>query len=153
MAGVALGDIHLDFTWQAQLHIHGRFAWEAWDRWHWAARLDWFRRRRDARDARHFCVALSLVICMQSCGSSGMFFLSACVGMFDFGMFKFGHLHAKLLHSTHTNGQVLSCSWSRGRAQLRFSHAVQRRHDRFCFLHADFHRVVLVVLFWSLWPN
>ena len=41
------------------------------------------------------------------------------------------------------------CSWSRGRAQLRFSNAVQRRHDRFCFLHADFHHVVVVVLFWS----
>ena len=39
VAAVALGDIHLDFTWQA------------WDRWHWVARLDWFRRRRDARDA------------------------------------------------------------------------------------------------------
>ena len=97
VAGVALGDIHLDFTWQAQLHIHGRFAWEAWDRWHWVARLDWFRRRRDARDAapllrgfkfghlhaklrsfRHvfffprasaclILACLSLVICMQSC--------------------------------------------------------------------------------------
>ena len=40
-----------------------------------------------------------------------------------------------------------------GRAQLRLSNAVQRRHDRFYFLHADFHHVVLVVLFWSLWPN
>ena len=139
----------------AQPHIYRRFAWSAWDRWHWVARLDWFRRRRDARDAatsawqawhlvtstlisrgrrnctstvvlrgrrgtdgtgwrawtglgaavtpvtpRHFCVALSLVIWMQSCGPSGMFLLSACVGMF-------GHLHAKLLHYTHTNGQVL----------------------------------------------
>ena len=41
-------------------------------------------------------------------------------------------------------------STSRGRAQLRFSNAVQRRHDRFCFLHADFHhrscRSVLVAL-------
>ena len=63
---------------------------------------------------------------------------------------------------THGTGQVKlvicmqrcgPCSWSRGRAQLRFSNAVQRRHDRFCFLHADFHHVVLVVLFWSLWPN
>ena len=110
VAGVALGDIHLDFTWQAwhnltstvvlrgrrgtdgpgwrpwagirrrrdardaapllrgrrgtwwhppwfhvagvaQPHIYRRFAWQAWDRWPWVARLDWFRRRRDARDA------------------------------------------------------------------------------------------------------
>ena len=115
VAGVALGDIHLDFTWQAwhnltstvvlrgrrgtdgtgwrawtglgaavtpvtprhfcvapllrgrrgtwwhppwfhvagvaQPHIYRRFAWQAWDRWHWVARLDWFRRRRDACDA------------------------------------------------------------------------------------------------------
>jgi hypothetical protein len=35
----------------AQPHIYRRFAWPAWDRWHWVARLDWFRRRRDARDA------------------------------------------------------------------------------------------------------
>ena len=44
------------------------------------------------------------------------------------------------------------CSWSRSRAQLRFSNAVQRRHDRFCFLHADFQHVVLVVLF-LFWSN
>ena len=31
---------------------------------------------------------LSLVICMQRCGPSGMFLLSACFGMFAFGMFK-----------------------------------------------------------------
>ena len=31
---------------------------------------------------------VKLVICMQRCGPSGMFLLSACVGMFDFGMFK-----------------------------------------------------------------
>ena len=31
VAGVALGDIHLRFTWQAwQSHIHLRFAWQAW---------------------------------------------------------------------------------------------------------------------------
>ena len=95
VAGVALGDIHLDFTWQAwhnltstvvlrgrrgtdgtgwrawtglgaavtpvtprhfcvagvalgDIHLDRRFAWQAWDRWHWVARLDWFRRRRDA---------------------------------------------------------------------------------------------------------
>ena len=24
----------------AQTHIHCRFAWQAWDRWHWVARLD-----------------------------------------------------------------------------------------------------------------
>ena len=85
VAGVALGDIHLDFTWQAwhNLTFYRRFAWQAcvagvalgdihldftWQAWHnltstvvlrgrrgtdrhWVARLDWFRRRRDARDA------------------------------------------------------------------------------------------------------
>ena len=74
VAGVALGDIHLDVTWQAQLHIHGRFAWEAWDRWHWVARLDWFRRRRDARDAAPLLRG-----------------------------FKFGHLHAKLRSFRHVS--------------------------------------------------
>ena len=55
---------------------------------------------------------------------------------------------------THTlAARCWSCSWSTGRAELRFSKVVQCRHDRFCFLHADFHHVVLVVLFWSLWPN
>ena len=96
------------------------------------------------------------VICMQRGGPSGMFRLSACFGMFDFGMFKYCQRSACSIPHTHTHtlaARCWSCSWSRGRAQLRFSHAVQRRHDRFCFLHADFHRVVLVVLFWSLWPN
>jgi hypothetical protein len=94
------------------------------------------------------------VICMQRGGPSGMFRLSACFGMFDFGMFKYCQRSACSIPHTHTlAARCWSCSWSRGRAQLRFSHAVQRRHDRFCFLHADFHRVVLVVLFWSLWPN
>ena len=41
VAGVALGDIHFRFTWQAwhTTHIHRRFAWQAWDRWHRVARL------------------------------------------------------------------------------------------------------------------
>ena len=41
----------------AESHIYRRFVWPAWDRWHWVARLDWFRRRRDARDAAPLCVA------------------------------------------------------------------------------------------------
>ena len=28
----------------AQTHIHRRFAWQAWYRWHWVARLDWLGR-------------------------------------------------------------------------------------------------------------
>ena len=28
----------------AQTHIHRRFAWQAWDTWHWVARLDWLGR-------------------------------------------------------------------------------------------------------------
>ena len=41
VAGVALGDIHLRFTWQAwhKTHIHRRFAWQAWHSWYWVARL------------------------------------------------------------------------------------------------------------------
>ena len=44
VAGVALGDIHLDFTWQAWHNltstvVYRRFAWQAWDRWHWVAPL------------------------------------------------------------------------------------------------------------------
>ena len=80
--------------------------------------------------------------------------ISACFGMFDFGMFKYFLMSACCIPHTHTlPARCWSCSWSRGRAQLRCSNVVQRRHDRCCFLHANFHHVVLVVLFWSLWPN
>jgi len=37
VASVALGDIHLRFTWQAVLgDIDFHFAWQAWHLWHWA---------------------------------------------------------------------------------------------------------------------
>ena len=41
VAGVALGDIHLRFTWQAwyTTHIHRRFAWQVWHSWYCVARL------------------------------------------------------------------------------------------------------------------
>ena len=41
VAGVALGDIHPRFTWQAwhKTRIHRRFAWQAWHSWYWLARL------------------------------------------------------------------------------------------------------------------
>ena len=40
VAGVALGGIHLRFTWQAhKTRIHRRFAWQAWHSWYWVARL------------------------------------------------------------------------------------------------------------------
>ena len=172
-----------------------------------------------------------LFLPFSACLSSGMFLLSACFGMFDFGMFKYFLLSACCIPRTHTHtcGQVLvllvtgraqlryMCSSSlvyacpvygrsgmlflpisflhvyhflhvylpacfffppvsaclilaclstfffrpaafhthtcgqvlvlfvvatTGRAQLRLSNAVQRRHDRFCFLHAGFHHVV-----------
>ena len=76
---------------------------------HLHAKLRSFRHVSSFRVLRHVCVwpvealssvgllrasaclilaCLSLVICMQSCGPSGMFLLSACFGMFAFGMFK-----------------------------------------------------------------
>ena len=63
---------------------------------------------------------------------------AACLGMFDFGMFKYFLLSACCIPHTHTHtlaARCWSCSWSRGRAQLRVSNAVQSRHDRFCFKH------------------
>ena len=51
VAGVALGDIHFRFTWQARHNLtstsvlrgrrgtHHRFVWQAWHSWHWVARL------------------------------------------------------------------------------------------------------------------
>ena len=47
------------------------------------------------------------VICMQRGGPSGMFCLSACFGMFDFGMFKYCQRSACSIPHTHTCGQVL----------------------------------------------
>ena len=79
VAGVALGDIHLRFTWQAwhlltftlvlrgrrgtsfhvagvaQSHIHLRFEWQVWQTWHswhWVARLGPVQSRRVT--PRHF---------------------------------------------------------------------------------------------------
>ena len=47
------------------------------------------------------------------------------------------------------------CFWSKGSAQLRCSNAVTQQCYGCCFLHANFHPVVpvVVVLFWSLRPN
>ena len=57
---------------------------------------------------------LSLVICMQRCGPSGMFLCSACFGMFDFGMFNYFLLSACCIPHTHTlPARCWSCSWSR----------------------------------------
>ena len=286
MAGMALGDIHLDITWQAwhnRISMMPRdFAWQAWhlvtstlisrgtvfvfasfvllaclvyvlfQHVGWSLRhgliSDMFSAFSDmfSTSLVYACAVYGrsgmLFLPFSACLSSGMFLLSACFGMFDFGMFKYFLLSACCIPHTHTCGQVLvllvfattgraqlrymcstslvyacpvygrsgmlflpicflhvyyflhvylpacvffprvsaclilaclstfffrpaafhthtlaarcwSCSWSTGRAQLRLSNAVQRRHDRFCFLHADFHHVVLVVLFWSLWPN
>ena len=44
---------------------------------------------------------VKLVICVQRCGPSGMFLLSACFGMFDFGMFKYFLLSACCIPHTH----------------------------------------------------
>ena len=41
----------------AQTQLYRRFAWQAWDRWHWVACLVWFGRALVARDAAAFCVA------------------------------------------------------------------------------------------------
>ena len=110
--------------------------------------------QRCAPSGASACLILAsviLLICMQRCGPSGMFLRSACFGMFDFGMFNYFLLSACCIPHTHTlPARCWSCSWSRGRAELRCSNAVRRRHGRCCFLHANFHHVVL---FWSLWSN
>ena len=65
---------------------------------HLHAKMRSFRHVSSFYVLRHVLIlaCLSLVICMQRCGPSGMFLLSAFFGMFDFGMFKFGQLHAKM---------------------------------------------------------
>ena len=59
MAGVALGDIHLDITSAgvAQTHIYRRFAWQAWHLWYWVAPLGWDLSPVTPGAPRHFCVA------------------------------------------------------------------------------------------------
>ena len=152
----------------AQTHIHRRFAWQAWHKltstvvlrgrrgthgtgWRaWTGLV-----ARDARDAAALCVAgvAQTHIHRRFAWQAWHNLTSTVVLRGRRGT----HTHTLTHSHTHT-GQVKlvicmqrcgPCSWSRGRAQLRFSNAVQRRHDRFCFLHADFHHVVLVVLFWS----
>ena len=144
----------------AQTHIYCRFAWQAW---HKLTSTVVLRARRGtdgtgwrawtglgARDAAALCVAgvAQTHIYCRFAWQAWHKLTSTVV------------LRGR--RGTHGTGQVKlvicmqrcgPCSWSRGRAQLRSSNAVQRRHDRFCFLHADFHHVVLVVLFWPLWPN
>ena len=59
---------------------------------------------------------------VQRCGPSGMFLLSACCGMFDFGMFNYFHLSVCCIPHAHTRtlpARCWSCSWSRGRDWLR----------------------------------
>ena len=73
----------------AQPHMHLRFTWQAW---HNLTSTFVSRGRRATISHSSLVLAcLSLIICMQRCCHSGMFLLSACSGMFDFGMFKFGH--------------------------------------------------------------
>ena len=143
------------FAWQAwhKPHIHRRFAWQAW---HNLTSTVVLRGRRGthgtgwrawtglvARDAAALCVAgvaqpdIHLRFTWQAWHKLTSTFVSG--GRWHWAS-EIGHLHAKMRSLR---------SWSRGRAQLRFSNAVQHRHDRFCFLHADFHHAVLVVLFWS----
>ena len=63
---------------------------------------------------------------VQRCGPSGMLFLSACFGMFDFGMFQHFLLSACCIPHTHMlPARCWSCSWSKGSAQLRCSNALQ----------------------------
>ena len=157
VAGVAFGDIHLDFTWNCfRLRLVCSTAW------------------------------FSMLCSSMLDGRSGMFYFPTCFLLFP-TVFYFACLRVSCLWSlrrccfyhflhvylpacfffprvsaclilaclstfffrpaafhTHTCGQVLVLFVvaTTGRAQLRLSNAVQRRHDRFCFLHAGFHHVV-----------
>ena len=147
VAGVAQPDIHLRFTWQAWHKLTSTFVsrgrrgtygtgWRAWTG----------LVARDARDAAALCVAgvAQPDIHLRFTWQAWHKLTSTFVSRGRRGTYGTGQV--KLVICMQRCGP---CSWSRSRAQLRFSNAVQRRHDRFCFLHADFHHVVLVVLFWS----
>ena len=172
VAGVAQPDIHLRFTWQAWHNLTSTvFAWQAWHSWvFWpvyachvpaclmvAPACCLFRpvfvfasfvllaclrmlcsSMFDGRSGMFYfpicfllfptCFVRGRSGMFAACLSSGMFLLSACFGMFDFGMFP----------STHTHLRP-----GAGLARGRYD---RRGPDRFCFLHAGFHHVVLVVL-------
>ena len=59
VAGVALGDIHLRFTWQAWYFVTSTstLAWQAWHLWHWAGSGGALGFRRGAGDAAAVGVA------------------------------------------------------------------------------------------------
>ena len=59
VAGVALGDIHLRFTWQAWYLVTSTstLAWQAWHLWHWAGSGGALGFRRGAGDAAAVGVA------------------------------------------------------------------------------------------------
>ena len=59
VAGVALGDIHLRFTWQAWYLVTSTstLAWQAWHLWHWAGSGGVLGFRRGAGDAAAVGVA------------------------------------------------------------------------------------------------
>ena len=98
---------------------------------HLHAKMRSWRHVRCTASGASACLMLArviFVICMQRCGPDGMFLRFACFGMFDFGMFDFGMFdfgmfnYCFLLPHPHTHtlpARYWSCSWSRGRAELR----------------------------------
>ena len=99
----------------AQPHVYRRFAWQAW---------------------QQLVSQVKLVICMQRCGLSGMFLLSACFGMFDFGMFK---------HFLLSACYVLRHVWAFGMFKFGRLHAKMRS-----FRHVSSFRVLRHVWFWHV---
>ena len=159
---MALGDIHLDITWQAwhnRISMMPRdFAWQAWhlvtstlisrgtvfvfasfvllaclvyvlfQHVGWSLRhgliSDMFSAFSDmfSTSLVYACAVYGrsgmLFLPFSACLSSGMFLLSACFGMFDFGMFKYFLLSACCIPHTHTlAASCWSCSCSLRQAE------------------------------------
>ena len=179
---MALGDIHLDITWQAwhnRISMMPRdFAWQAWhlvtstlisrgtvfvfasfvllaclvyvlfQHVGWSLRhgliSDMFSAFSDmfSTSLVYACAVYGrsgmLFLSFSACLSSGMFLLSACFGMFDFGMFKYFFLSACCIPHTHLRPGA-------GLARVRYD-----RQSPIA-LHVFYFACLRMSCLWSLW--
>ena len=114
----------------AQTHIHRRFAWQAWHSWHWVARLDWLGRpwRRGTLRGRR---GTTWHPPSFHVAGVALMALGGVLGL-AWAPVTPRHFAWQAWPGRGTTSQLVLCSgMSYGRV----------------------HHVVLVVLFWSLWPN
>ena len=125
VAGVALGDIHPRFTWQAwhTTHIHGRFAWQAWHSWYCVARLARICRpgRRGILRGRRGTQLTSTVVLRGRRGTHGTVwrawpgFVARGAAAFCVAGVALGDIHPRFTwqawHTTHIHGRFAWQAW------------------------------------------